>query len=182
MSDPQTIAHPYAKAAFEFAKEQQTLEQWAQMLTIVSDVVTQPVISEQLEDLEQLGNEQREQFVDMLLAICDGLLDEHVKNLIRVMAENSRLAVLSSVTELFLELKADYERTVQAHVVSADELTADQKVNLIAALEKKLDRHVELDCQIDKSLVGGMLIHAGELVIDGTLKTSMDRLASRLQA
>ncbi|MCG3865156.1 F0F1 ATP synthase subunit delta [Photobacterium sp. GB-27] len=182
MSDPLTIAQPYAKAAFDFALANDALEQWEQMLIIAATVASQPVIAQQIEDSEQFGEHDSSAFTDMFLGVCEGLLDEHGQNLIRVMAENGRLNVIAQVAELFHELKEDHERMVTATVTTTEPLTDEQKANLIQALQKKLNRSVELDCHIDESLVGGMLIKAGEMVIDGSLKSSINRLATSLQA
>ncbi|WP_305422296.1 F0F1 ATP synthase subunit delta [Photobacterium leiognathi] len=182
MSDPLTIAQPYAKAAFDFALTNNALEQWEQMLIVASTVASQPVIAQQIEDSEQFGEHDSAAFTEMFLGVCEGLLDEHGQNLIKVMAENGRLNVLSQVAELFHELKEDHERMVTATVTTTEPLTDEQKANLKQALQQKLNRSVELDCQIDESLVGGMLIKADEMVIDGTLKSSIHRLATSLQA
>jgi F-type H+-transporting ATPase subunit delta len=182
MSDLKTIAQPYAKAAFDFALANKSLDQWAYMLMAAADVAHQPVILQEIKEIDFKGAKNAEAFTLMFLDICEGLLDEHGQNFVRVMAENSRLSVLPDVLNLFMEMKADFERTIEATVLSVEPLTEEQKVNLVKALEKRLSRSVELDCQIDESLVGGMLIKAGELVIDGTLKSSINRLASSLQA
>ncbi|PSW32789.1 F0F1 ATP synthase subunit delta [Photobacterium phosphoreum] len=182
MSDPLTIAQPYAKAAFDYAVANQTLEQWEQMLTIAATVASEPIIAQQIEDSEQFGANDSEAFINMFLGVCEGLLDEHGQNLIKVMAENGRLNVIVQVVELFCELKQDYERMVIAHVTTTEPLSIQQQANLVQALQDKLNRSVVLDCHIDETLIGGMLIKAGELVIDGTLKSSINRLATSLQA
>ncbi|MGF1737806.1 F0F1 ATP synthase subunit delta [Photobacterium satsumensis] len=182
MSEPQTIAYPYAKAAFDYARDAAQLEAWENMLVVMKEVAESPVIASQIETLDMLGPDVHEAFTQSFLAICNGLIDEPGQNLVKLMAENGRLGVLPQVTDLYQTFKADFERTVETCVTTAEPLDEQQKSSLCQALERKLDRTVALTCQVDKSLVGGIKITAGELVIDGSLKSAINRLASRLEA
>ncbi|MDO6497039.1 F0F1 ATP synthase subunit delta [Photobacterium sanguinicancri] len=181
MSDSQTIAYPYAKAAFDYARDADQLEAWENMLVVMKEVAEAPIVASQIEALDMLGPDAHDAFNQSFLAICDGLIDEHGQNLVKLMAENGRLAVLPQVTELYQTFKSDFERTVEACVVTAEPLDEQQANSLSQALERKLNRTVSLTCQVDKSLVGGIKITAGELVIDGSLKSAIDRLAIRLE-
>ena len=182
MSDPQTIAYPYAKAAFDYARDASQLAAWEKMLVVMKEVVEAPAVASQIESLDMQGPDAHEAFTLSFLAICDGLIDEHGQNLVKLMAENGRLEVLPQVAELYQTFKSDFERTVEACVTTAEPLDEQQTASLSQALERKLNRTVALTCQIDPSLVGGMKITAGELVIDGSLKSAIHRLASRLEA
>lgn len=106
----------------------------------------------------------------------------HGQNLIRVMAENGRLGVLPAVVAEFVAFKAELDKEVQADVISAIELTDQQKANIQASLEQRLARKVKLNCSIDASLMAGVLIKAGDLVIDGTVRGKLDRMADALQS
>ena len=98
------------------------------------------------------------------------------------MAENERLLVLPQVAEQFGELKAEYEKEVTVDVRSAVELDAEQQKTLSAALEKRLARKVKLNCIVDDTLVSGLVIKAGDMVIDGSVRGKLDRLATTMQS
>lgn len=98
------------------------------------------------------------------------------------MAENGRLVALPAVAELFAELKADYDKEIDVDVVSATPLAAEQQVSLVAALEKRFARKVKLNCSEDTTVVGGLIIKAGDTVIDGSVRGKLARLATSLQS
>ncbi|MDO2949629.1 F0F1 ATP synthase subunit delta [Aeromonas simiae] len=177
MSELTTIARPYAKAAFEFAVEHKAVDQWLGMLEFAAEVSRNDTIASLISSAMAA-----DQLTNVFVGVCGEQLNEHGQNLIRVMAENGRLGVLPAVVAEFHLLKAEQEKTVQAEVVSATELTDQQKANIQASLEKRLARNVKLNCSIDASLMAGVLIKAGDLVIDGSLRGKLDRMADALQS
>ncbi|MCE1658621.1 ATP synthase F1 subunit delta, partial [Enterobacter hormaechei] len=100
-------------------------------------------------------------------AICGEQVDEHAQNFIRVMAENGRLLALPEVLQQFIQLRASLESTVDVEVISATELREQQLAKISVAMEKRLSRKVKLNCKIDKSVIAGVVVRAGDLVIDG---------------
>ena len=98
------------------------------------------------------------------------------------MAENGRLIALPEVAHLFSALKADYEKEIDIDVISATPLAAAQQESLVAALEKRFARKVKLNCSEDATVVGGLIIKAGDTVIDGSLRGKLNRLATTLQS
>lgn len=177
MSDMTNIARPYAKAAFEYAVEQNTLAAWQQMLAFAAEVAN---------DVNMIAflrsNTTATAQADLMTQICGEHLDSAVLNLVRVMAENQRLLALPAVFARFSELKSEYEREVVVEVTSGTELNAAQQDKLVAALSKRLDRKVKLLCSVDASVVSGMIIKAGDMVIDGTVRGKLDRLVTALQS
>lgn len=182
MSDYTNIAHPYAKASFDFALGENKLQEWHSMLSILVTVAEEETIAKQISSAEGVHTQQSEELVNLIIHVCQGLVDDHVINLIKVLAENGRLAVIRDLFNLFSDLKDEHERVIPVTVTSSELLTQDQVTSLTAALEKKLERQVEMKQVIDDTLVGGMVIKAGETVIDGSLNTSIDRLAHQLHA
>ncbi|MGO5000359.1 F0F1 ATP synthase subunit delta [Oceanisphaera sp. W20_SRM_FM3] len=172
-----TIARPYAKAAFDFAVEKKAVDNWLTMLGFAAQVAT----DQQVEDLIN-SNLNAEKMADLFLAVCGDQLDEQGQNLIKVMAANGRLSVLPAVVLEFAALKAELDREVDADVVSAAELTEQQMAKIQASLEKRLDRKVKLNCSVDPALMAGIIIKAGDLVIDGSVRGRLSRLAETLQS
>ncbi len=123
-----------------------------------------------------------ETLASSFIAICGEQLDTNGQNLIRVMAENGRLKALPDVLEQFEHLRALSEATVEVHVTSATELSNEQLAKITAAMEKRLSRKVKLNCNIDKSVMAGVIIRAGDMVIDGSVRGRLERLADVLQS
>ena len=177
MSELITVARPYAKAAFDFAVEHQSIERWQNMLAFAATVAR----NEQMADLLS-GALAPEALSASFIAVCGDQLDEHGQNLIKVMAENGRLTALPAVLEQFIHLRDAYEATAEVEVISAGTLSDSQLTKISAAMEKRLSRKVKLNCKIDKSVLAGVVIRAGDLVIDGSVRGRLDRLADVLQS
>ncbi len=177
MSELTNVARPYAKAAFDFAVEQKALAAWAEMLFFAAEVVKNEQVSQRL-----LSNTAADAQAAFFIQVCGEQLNAHGQNFIKVMAENNRLAALPAVYEAYLVLKAEHEKEITVDVVSANALTADYQKKLSAALSQRFAREVKLNCSVDPAVVGGMLIKAGDLVIDGSVRGKLDRLATALQS
>ena len=177
MSEFVTVARPYAKAAFDFAVEHQSVERWQDMLAFAAEVTKNEQMAELLS-----GALAPETLAGSFIAVCGEQLDENGQNLIKVMAENQRLVALPAVLDGYLVLKAEYEKEATVEVVSATVLSSAQQDKLIAALSQRLARKVKLNCSVDPTVVGGMLIKAGDMVIDGSVRGKLDRLATALQS
>lgn len=177
MAELTTIARPYAKAAFDFAIEKQAVDKWAEMLGFAA------MVSEN-ESMQPLltGNMASNKLADLFIDICGEQLDLYGQNLIKVMAENDRLEVLPAVVLLFAELRNNWAKELEANVISAFALSEQQLQHISDSLTKRLARKVKLNCSIDNSLIAGVIIKAGDLVIDGSVKGKLDRLADKLQS
>jgi len=102
--------------------------------------------------------------------------------LLRTLAVNHRLAYLPEISTLFDSLKNAAEGVADVTVTTAAPLDAEQRKRLAAALEKRLKRSVRLHGEVDKELIGGAVLRAGDLVIDGSLRTRLERIAYELTA
>lgn len=177
MSELTTIARPYAKAAFELAVEKGAIESWNDMLFFAGHVASDEQASAILAGLPT-ASAQAELFINL----CAEQLNEQGQNLVKVMAENGRLIVLPEVAQLFAAFKAEYDKEIDVDVISATPLTAAQQESLVATLEKRFARKVKLNCSEDASVVGGLIIKAGDTVIDGSVRGKLNRLATTLQS
>lgn len=177
MSEFITVARPYAKAAFDFAVEHQSVERWQDMLAFAAEVTKNEQMAELLS-----GALAPETLAESFIAVCGEQLDENGQNLIRVMAENGRLNALPDVLEQFIHLRAVSEATAEVDVISAAALSEQQLAKISAAMEKRLSRKVKLNCNIDKSVMAGVIIQSGDMVIDGSVRGRLQRLADVLQS
>ena len=177
MSELTTVARPYAKAAFDFAVEAKAMDNWLSQLAFAAEVAQDETIIGYIS-----GGASVEQAQTLFLNVCGEQVDSQGQNFLKVMAKNERLLVLPQVLEQFIELKAEFDQEVTVDVTSAVEVTAEQKTTLSAALEKRLARKVKLNCFVDVSIVSGLVIKAGDMVIDGSVKGKLNRLATTLQS
>ncbi|MGP1923722.1 MAG: F0F1 ATP synthase subunit delta [Arsenophonus sp. NEOnobi-MAG3] len=172
------LARPYAKAAFDFAVENQVIDKWQNMLTFIDEATRNQQIGNLLS-----SSIAPETLAKTFITICGDEIDEHVRNLIRIMAENKRLSLstLPEILKQFIQLRAFLESTVDINVISATELNKKQQFKISAAMEKRLSCKVKLNCKIDNSIIAGLIIHAGDLVIDGSVRGRIERLTNVLQ-
>jgi len=177
MSELTTVARPYAKAAFDFAVEANAIDNWLEMLVFAAEVSKDDTIKGYL-----TRGTSVEQSQDLFLKVCGEQLNSSGENFIKVLAENGRLMVLPQIVDQFSEFKAEHEKTINVDVTSAVELTEDKLTSLSAALEKRLARKVKLNCNVDASIVSGLVIQAGDMVIDGSVRNKLNRLAAAMQS
>ncbi len=176
MAEESTLARPYAQAAFDLAKKKNNLKDWSKMLEAIAAVVDNSDMRFAMGD-PRLG---KSRLADIVIDVCGDKLDEHGKNFIKLVIENGRLAIVPEIATLFTELRADEEATVKAEVTSAFALSKEQKNMIAEALERKLGLKVSVTSKTDKSLLGGAVIRAGDLVIDGSAIAQLDKLANAM--
>lgn len=176
MAELTTLARPYARAAFEYARDANALDRWSSMLATLA-AVSQDATVAKLLDSPHLSAEQKG---DTLVELCSEELDEKAANYIKYLARNDRLSLLPQVYTLFEDLKAEHEKTVEVSIVTAFELTEEQQGKLLDSLKAKLQRDVNLHTAIDESLIGGVVIRAGDMTIDGSVRGRLARLAEAM--
>jgi F-type H+-transporting ATPase subunit delta len=179
MAELTTLARPYARAAFESARVDKQLNDWAQALSVASAVAGDAKIKRLLGAPGLTAAQKSAAFVEIC---CGRELTEKFTNFINVLAENKRLALLPFILTLFVDLKAQLEKSINVEVISAYTLPADLQAKLIEALTTKLERAVTLESRIDKSLIGGAVIRAGDTVIDGSVKGRLAKLAEAMNS
>ncbi|HVN41349.1 MAG TPA: F0F1 ATP synthase subunit delta [Steroidobacteraceae bacterium] len=178
MAERATVARPYAKAAFTYARESGQLDPWSRWLGTARQVVQ----SEDYARLESSPGIRTAQLVELIAAICGEALDAHGRALLDLLAENGRVGYLPEIAERFEELKAEDQNVADVEVVSATLLDAAQQERLAGALRNRLRREVRLHCTVDPALIGGAVVRSGDLLIDGSLKGKLDRMATELTA
>jgi F-type H+-transporting ATPase subunit delta len=176
MAEKVTIARPYAKAAFEYARDHKRFAEWSQVLQTAAAVVRD-------ERVERLLTNPRVTPQDLAALIADAsgpALDDHSRSFIRTLAENRRLGVLPQIAATYEVYRAEVENIADVQVTSAAALDDAQRRRLTEALKKRLKREVRLTCDVDPSLIGGAIVRSGDLVIDGSLKARLERLTAQL--
>lgn len=183
MAETITIARPYARAAFELAQsEKGALNQWSERLQVAS-LVTEDEAMRHLLANPKLSTTQKS---DVVIDICHDLygkekFTETFHNFIRLLADNQRLTTLPEIAAIFEKLRAEAQRTVQAQLITAFPVNDIQRDKVAERLKARLKREVILECTVDESLIGGAIIRAGDLVIDGSAQGQLARLATVLR-
>jgi F-type H+-transporting ATPase subunit delta len=176
MAEILTIARPYAQAAFQFADSHQALKEWSAMLEFLAVVAADPEMTSLIENPRMT----EAQLSELFISIGADRLDDNCHNFIRLLAENRRLTVLPEISALFEIQRRDSERTIRAELITAFPASEAQQAAINDALKLRLGREIELVCTTDASLIGGAIIRAGDLVIDGSVRGKLERLGNSL--
>lgn len=176
MAENTTLARPYARAAFEFARDIKALDRWSNMLATAAVVASTDAVRKLFQSPNYSAKEKGKKFVD----ICGDDLDNRVGNFIKYLAKNNRLGLLVEIQKLFELYKANHEKAIDVEITSAFAMTQEQQDKLMAALKEKLDRDVNLQADVDNALIGGAVIRAGDLVIDGSIRGRLAKLAESM--
>lgn len=176
MAELTTMARPYAKAAFEFARDSGALDQWSGALGFLAEAVSNDTVQGKIDD-PAVGDSE---LLQLFQAVAGEHMNDQFTNFVKLLIENDRLLALPDVAALFEIMKADAEGAVDVDVTSVEPVSEDYKRSLAEALRTKLGRDVRLNFSLDESLIGGALIRAGDLVIDGTVRGRLNQLAGAL--
>ena len=176
MSELTTAARPYARAAFDIANTHGEQQQWSTMLDFMSAIAHDPTM---IALLDSPGLSQS-QAAEMFISVCLDKIDQRGKNFIKLLSENGRIKLLPEITALFEHYRAEAEGSIDAEVISANQVTDAQLTKIAASLKQRLGKEVRLSAKIDESLIGGAIIRAGDMVIDGSVRGRLDKLNTTL--
>ncbi len=178
MAELSTLARPYARAAFEYAHGKGTLDSWSRALATAAAVSLDEKVAAMLASPAHTA----EDLAAGLIRRWGEDFGSEQGNFVRVLAANKRLSLLPQISVLFEALKAEQERSVDVTVVSAYALEDATEQTLAQVLSKKLEREVKVDTEVDASLLGGVLIRAGDLVIDGSVRGRLNKLSEAMNS
>jgi len=176
MAEALTTARPYAYAAFEEAKKLGDLKGWSEMLIAMAEAVSHPEIRAIVSSPRFL----KSQVENLMDAVLGSNAKIQQRNFVKVLVDNQRLLLLPEIVVLFEALKSEAEKTVDVVVDSAFELSAAQQQKIISSLKARMGREIRLVCKINKELLGGVVIRAGDKVIDGSARTRLGEMANAL--
>ena len=175
MADNSTLARPYAKAVFELARESGQLQSWSASLQSIAGLVADPNIAGLIAH-PALSRAD----LAAVLAKAFGDASKEVLSLVRVLIENGRLSVVAEIAAQYEQLRAEAEARVDVEITTAVAVGAAQQDGLAAAIRKRLSREVNIEWTTDESLIAGAVIRAGDLVIDGSVKSELEKLETAL--
>jgi F-type H+-transporting ATPase subunit delta len=176
MAELNTLARPYARAAFETACDSADLVGWSRRLGLLARVTQDSSVNELLTSPGQTGTQK----ASVLREICGDDLDRPTENFLLILSENRRLQLLACIFDQFEVLKANHEKAVDVDIMAAKELESEQLNKLNNVLAKKLGRKINMQVRLDQNLLGGVVIRAGDTIIDGSIRGRLTKLADSL--
>ncbi|WP_225639455.1 F0F1 ATP synthase subunit delta [Candidatus Profftia sp. (ex Adelges kitamiensis)] len=171
-----TLARPYAKAAFEYSVEHHSINHWQQMLTFCNEIVCNKRLAKIFS-----GNLTLENTTDIFIKLCGDQIDEYGLNFIRIIAKNKRLLFFPEILRQFNIMRDIQNAQINVEITLATTLPIEDLKHIGDALETRLSRKVKMHCKIDKSIIAGVVIRAGDLVIDGSIRNRLKLLAESLE-
>ncbi len=179
MAETITLARPYAKAVFELARQQRELEPWSMLLALLADFTRNHSVQLMLDDPRVPPAARAEALLE-LCVMAGHKLDAHGRNFVKLLAEYRRLPILPEIAADYAARREQAEGIVEVEMHAATAVDEAEQARIRAALKHKLGRDVKLTCVTDKSLIGGAVIRAGDLVIDGSVRDKLDRLVAAI--
>lgn len=178
MAEPATLARPYAKAVFDLARDEKKLTDWSALLAGLADAVRDPKIA------QWIGHPAlaRAQLAEVLIKAFGSSISQTAQNLLRLLSDNNRLKLAPVIAEQFEALRAESERRVDVEITSAAAIPDAQQKTLTDAIRKRLAREVSVEWKTNPDLIGGAVVRAGDLVIDGSVTGELAQLRHALTA
>lgn len=172
MSTDTTIARPYAKASFATALQENQLQRWTDLLQTTAFIMEQKKVIEVIKNPKFSTKEHYE----WIASLCESILFPSGSNFLKLLAEYRRLALLPDIAKLFEIYRAEQEKIAQVEVTTPFTLSSAEQTSLAETLKNRFKKNVVLNYQIDESLLGGMIIRSGDLVIDSSVRGKLERL------
>ncbi|MEM7080194.1 MAG: F0F1 ATP synthase subunit delta [Pseudomonadota bacterium] len=176
MAELATIARPYANAVFDLAKQNALLTEWSRMLGVLQATTENDTVKVLLDspDLPSSAKAFR------LANILGDAVDDRGKKFLQALADHDRLALIPEIRSQFETLRAEEEKSLDVEVVSAYPLSDAQSQALRAALNRKYAKDINIEARVDETLIGGAIIRAGDMVIDGSVRGRLNKLTETL--
>ena len=176
MAEANSVARPYAVAAFDEASKLGDLKGWSDFLLSAASAVVNP----EVHALIGSPRVSRSQLEDLMMALCGDKISVTERNFIKILVESQRLILLPEIAAMFEVMRAEAEKSVDVVVTSAFDLDEAQKQKITVAMKKRMGRDIRLSCKTDHEILGGIIIRAGDKVIDGSARTRLSELANAL--
>lgn len=178
MAEITTIARPYAKAAFTYAREKNALAQWGSMLAFADAVVADQKMAQYLARPQLTPAKQAE----AVITACGDRLDDAGRNYLRQLCANRRLFALPAIRQRFEQMVAEEQKLGEVAVTSAFPMSDAETAKLAASLKRRFAQDVRVSVEVDPALMGGIVIRFGDLVIDASVRGRLEKLASTLNS
>ena len=174
-----SLAGRYASALFGLARDERQIDSVSRSLDSLGQALTE---SPELAELIASPLVGREDAAKAFAALAPSLgLDPITSNFLGVVARNGRKRELKAIIRAFKRLAAEHRGETTAEVVTAHPLKDDQLEALKAQLRSRAGRNVTIDAQVDPSILGGLVVRLGSQMIDASIRTKLNRLATAMK-
>jgi F-type H+-transporting ATPase subunit delta len=177
MAELATIARPYANAVFDLAKRDSSLEQWSRMLAVLDATAADDTVALLMNSPDLPSNAKAYRLAEL----CGDELDDRGKKFVQSLADHDRLPLIAEVREQFEVLRAEEQKSLEVEVATAYDLSDAESERLKDALNRKFAKEISIETRVDESLIGGAVIRAGDMVIDGSVRGKLQKLAETLE-
>ena len=171
-----TVARPYAQAAFDEARRLGDLKGWSAMLETLAESLS----NAEMRAVVSSPRVDKSKVEELVVALCGNQLSAQQRNFIRILMDSHRLDVVTEILVMYEALRAEAENFADVTVASAFELSEAQQQKIAAALKVRMQREIRLNCKVDKTLLGGVVIRAEDQVIDGSARTRLGEMANAM--
>ncbi len=178
MAELATLARPYAKAAFDFAQGANHVSAWAGVLNLAGKIMQDHSFAAYLADPARTTAGQ----VTALANAMNNNINQPFKNFLTQLAEHGRLALLPEIQHQFELLKAQGLNETDVVIESAYPLSQSQELLITTRLEKRFGTKVNSSVIVRPELIGGVVIRAGDQVIDDSALGKLEKMRIRLSA
>ena len=176
MLEKTTIARPYAQAVFEYARENNEVEQWSGMLQLLAVIVSDPDMHRLLSD-PRVSDEQLE---GLIADLCGDRLTAAGRNFVKILIGSERLQYAQQIAGLYEAMRFDAEGKARVEVISAYPLEPQQEQKISAAMATRLNKKIVISSVVDNKLIGGVVVRAGDSVIDASIRGRIEALRNGL--
>jgi F-type H+-transporting ATPase subunit delta len=165
------VSRVYANSLFDIAKEKNILPQIEEELKVVSDIISEE------DDLRKYYNVSKKELVDRVFA---GKISEYIVNLLKLLIDNGRQSVISEIYKAFVELNDIANNRQRITVITQSNLDSSLLGKIKAEIGAKFGKEIIVTEQVDESILGGIIIKIGDLVIDGSLAKGLTNIRRNL--
>ncbi|BBI01023.1 F0F1-type ATP synthase, delta subunit [Buchnera aphidicola (Nipponaphis monzeni)] len=171
-----TIARPYAKAAFEFSHEQQSIKEWENMLSIVTYIA-------HIKDIKVIvaGILGRKISTEIFLQLCKEYINDHFMNFIKILSNNKRLYVIKYVYLQFMEYQRNFKEITNINIISSKKINKEHLNKIKFTIQNKLTKKIYLNNTIDDSIISGKIFKSGNNVINNSICNHLKNLKKFLK-
>jgi F-type H+-transporting ATPase subunit delta len=177
MAELATIARPYAEALFK-AVGAGDAAQTADQIQALGQVAADP----QVQAFASNPKAQAEQVLALITQVAGGSLSGSATNLLAAVVENGRLAVLPEIASQYRALVNQQRGVSDAVVHSAFPVQGQELTDLVATLEKRFERKLNVSVIVDETLIGGIRAVVGDEVLDTSVKARLEQMKAALTA
>jgi len=171
-----TVARPYAVALYRQASTSGNIEKQSENLHYLTQIVENEDVSKMVAN-PSIGHQAIESF---FVDLCKEQLDDSGLNFLKLLLNEGRINVVSAITALYDDLMAESKQILNVTIVSAQALSDADVLALTSSLKSHYEREIEVETDVDKTLIGGAIIYAGDQVIDGSVKGRLEKLGRQL--